>query len=135
MASAWAGRPWIRCEPGAAGARRYRCPRNRFARYGRADSRTRRKDSVATQNPSREQILERIRAGLSVTVPTPTEAQPEAEFFAPVQNPMERFQQECKANLMECHLVPDPAAVAGTLTQVLQSLPEGEIYVQDNPGL
>lgn len=59
----------------------------------------------------------------------------EAEIFEPVQDPLERFQQECKANLMECLLTEGQAASAQTLAQVLQSLPQGEIYVQDSPCL
>jgi L-lactate utilization protein LutC len=89
---------------------------------------------LATQNPSRERILERIRAGLRVPV-APEGQTPAVEIFAPVQNPMERFQQECKANLMECHMVGDAAGGASMLAQVLQSLPEGEIYAQDDPAL
>jgi L-lactate dehydrogenase complex protein LldG len=55
-----------------------------------------------------------------------------AEIFEPVQNPLERFQLECKANLMECLLTADAAGSAQALTQVLQSLPPGEIFVQDD---
>jgi L-lactate dehydrogenase complex protein LldG len=91
---------------------------------------------MAASNPSREQILERIRSGLRVPATPPREAPPaNAEFFEPVQAPLERFQQECKANLMECHLTSDSSATAQTLAQVLSSLPEGEIYAQDDPGL
>ena len=90
---------------------------------------------MADLNPSREKILERIRSGLRVPVPSPADGNVTAEFFEPVQNPLERFQHECKANLMECHLVANAAAVTETLSQVLQSLPEGEIYVQDHPAL
>src|SRR5438270_4505412 len=92
--------------------------------------------TMATANPSREQILQRIRAGLRVPAPEPREAPPvNLEFFEPVTAPLERFQQECKANLMECYLVGDAAAAARMLAQVLQSLPPGEIYAQDDPGL
>lgn len=100
---------------------------------------------MATENPSREKILERIRAGLRVPALELEDRKIEAsvfeakifetEIFEPVQHPLERFQQECKANLMECHLASDAAASAQTLAQVLQSLPAGEIYVQDDPEL
>jgi L-lactate dehydrogenase complex protein LldG len=86
-------------------------------------------------NPSREQILERIRAGLRVPAPPAHEAPANAEIFEPVQAPLERFQAECKANLMECHLTADAAASSRMLAQVIESLPDGEIYVQDDPGL
>ncbi len=91
---------------------------------------------MVISNPSREQILERIRAGLRVpaaAAPEPPSAQ--AEIFEPVQAPLELFQQECKANLMECFVADDLASTRQTLAQVLQSLPEGEIYVQDDPAL
>ena len=82
--------------------------------------------TLAAANPSREQILERIRAGLRVPAPEPREAPPvHAEFFEPVQAPLERFLQECKANLMECHLTADAAASSSMPAQVLESLPEG----------
>ncbi len=90
---------------------------------------------MAIANSSREQILERIRAGLRVPAPELDGRKPEAQIFEPVQNPLERFQQECKANLMECYLASDAAAGAQTLAQVLQSLPAGEIFVQDDPAL
>ncbi|HET9836704.1 MAG TPA: lactate utilization protein [Candidatus Angelobacter sp.] len=90
---------------------------------------------MATNNPSREQILDRIRAGLRAPAPELDDRPFEAEIFEPVTNPLERFQQECKANLMECHLVADATAAAHKLAEVLQSLPPGEIYVQDDPAL
>ena len=90
---------------------------------------------MATSNPSREQILERIRAGLQVPALAHDDRKFEAQIFEPVQNPLERFQQECKANLMECLLVDGQAASSQTLALVLQSLSQGEIYVQDSPGL
>ncbi|MGC2698453.1 MAG: LUD domain-containing protein [Candidatus Angelobacter sp.] len=90
---------------------------------------------MAATNPSREKILERIRTGLRVPAMPLDDRTFAAEIFEPVQNPLERFQQECKANLMETQLVPDAAASAQSLAQVLQTLPEGEIFVQDDPGL
>jgi L-lactate dehydrogenase complex protein LldG len=90
---------------------------------------------MATNNPSREAILARIRDGLRTPAP-PMEAQTfTGPIFEAVENPLERFQLECKANLMECQLTADASASARTLAQVLQSLPEGEIFVQDGPAL
>ena len=87
---------------------------------------------VATSNPSREAILARIRDGLRTPAP-PMEAHTfMGPIFEPVENPLERFQQECKANLMECQLTPDATGSAHALAQVLQSLPAGEIFVQDD---
>lgn len=91
--------------------------------------------NLAVANPSREQILERIRAGLRAPAPELDDRNLDAQIFEPVQNPVERFQQECKANLMECHLATSAQDSAAMLAQVLQSLPVGEIYVQDDPSL
>lgn len=90
---------------------------------------------MAALNPSREQILERIRAGLRVPAPELDDRKFEAEIFEPITNPLERFQQECKANLMECYLVAGATAAAQKLAEILQSVPAGEIYVQDDPVL
>jgi L-lactate dehydrogenase complex protein LldG len=89
---------------------------------------------LASENPGRERILERIRAGLQVPAPEPPAASA-GTIFAPVENPLERFQQEAKANLMECLLASDDAAGTQQLKNVLQSLPNGEIFVQDDPSL
>ena len=90
---------------------------------------------MAAGNPSREAILARIRAGLRTPAP-PLEAKTfTGPIFEPVQNPMERFQQECKANLMECRITSGVAASAQALAQVLDSLPAGEVFLQDDPAL
>jgi L-lactate utilization protein LutC len=92
-------------------------------------------EKAQTENPSRERILERIRAGLRTAVLEPVAEKSDREIFAPITNPLERFQQECVANLMECTLTADSAASARQLAKVLQSLPEGEVFVQDDPSL
>jgi L-lactate dehydrogenase complex protein LldG len=97
-------------------------------------------NGVRTDNPSRDRILERIRAGLRVPVPQAHGDTPEGEIaasvvFEPVERPLERFQSECVANLMECTLTADTAASVRQLTEVLQSLPPGEIFVQDDSSL
>lgn len=94
-------------------------------------------DRAQSENPSREQILQRIRAGLRtpVKVEEPAATTSDRMIFEPIQNPLERFQQECIANLMECALTADSTASARHLADVLQSLPEGEIFVQDDPSL
>jgi L-lactate dehydrogenase complex protein LldG len=85
------------------------------------------------ENPSRELILERIRAGLR----TPTDHHPgpgsDALIFEPVGNSLERFQQEATANLMESKLTTDTAASAFELGKIFDSLPAGEIFLQDDP--
>ena len=90
---------------------------------------------AANNNPSRELILNRIRAGLQVTVSVPHLEEPARPFFAPIDNPLERFQQECKANLMELALTSDAAASANQLASILDTLPAGEIFVQDHAAL
>jgi L-lactate dehydrogenase complex protein LldG len=90
---------------------------------------------MATNNPSREAILTRIREGLR-TPALPMEAHAfVGPIFEPVEKPLQRFQQECKANLMECQWTADSAGSTQALAQVLQSLPAGEIFVQDDPVL
>jgi L-lactate dehydrogenase complex protein LldG len=86
-------------------------------------------------NPSRELVLQRIRAGLKVAIPPPAPSNQNAVIFAPVEKPLERFLQEAKANLMECFSAVDAAASVQQLIRVLQSLPPGEIFVQDAPVL
>jgi L-lactate dehydrogenase complex protein LldG len=90
---------------------------------------------VQTENPSRDRILERIRAGLRTVVPEPAALRSGQVIFDPIVNPLERFQQECVGNLMECALTADSAASARQLSKVLQSLPEGEVFVQDDATL
>jgi L-lactate dehydrogenase complex protein LldG len=91
--------------------------------------------ALAANNPSREQILERIRAGLRVPVAAPAQSPALTDAFPPIENALERFQTEAKANLMECCLTEDAAASANQLAATLNSLPEGEIFVQDAPSL
>jgi L-lactate dehydrogenase complex protein LldG len=90
---------------------------------------------LATINPSREAILTRIREGLRTPAP-PIEAKVfDGPIFEPIENPLERFQQECKANLMECQLTADAAGSTQALAQAFDSLPPGEVFVQDHPVL
>ena len=84
---------------------------------------------------SRELILERIRAGLKTQIPVPPPMSDEAVIFPPVEDPMARFQQECKTNLMELTITQDSRESAQQIATVLNSLPQGEIYVQDAASL
>jgi L-lactate dehydrogenase complex protein LldG len=90
---------------------------------------------VSANNPSREQILERIRTGLRTPAPKFESKTFAGPIFEPVTNPLEQFQLECKANLMECQLTLNQMASTQLLAQILQSLPDGEIFVQDDPAL
>jgi L-lactate dehydrogenase complex protein LldG len=92
-------------------------------------------EKVKTDNASREKILQRIRAGLRTAVPEPARAGSDSVIFEPINDPLKRFQQECVANLMECTLTADSARSAQQLGKVLESLAEGNIFVQDDPSL
>ena len=94
-------------------------------------------DKTLIHNPSRERILQQIRAGLRTAIPETVAMGSDRVIFEPVvnPNPLERFQQECALNLTECALTADCGASARQLSQVLESLPEGEIFVQDDPSL
>jgi L-lactate dehydrogenase complex protein LldG len=89
---------------------------------------------METENPSRERILGRIRTAMSEPAPRQPGAE-EKPVFAPVQDPLDRFQKECAANITEFVLTPDLRASAAAVTQVLAALPPGEIFVQDAPEL
>jgi len=89
---------------------------------------------TGNDNPSRQRILDRIRDGLRVPV-ADLPSVPESVIFEPITNPLERFQQECAANLMECFLTANAVESAQRLEAVLNPLPEGEIFVQDAPVL
>jgi L-lactate dehydrogenase complex protein LldG len=89
---------------------------------------------METENPSRERILERIRTALREPAPRQPGAE-EKPVFAPVRDPLERFQKECAANITELVLTPDLRAGAAAIAQLLTALPPGEIFVQDAPEL
>ena len=90
---------------------------------------------MSAENPGRELILERIRTGLRTPVAPHPSPEPDAAIFEPIRNSVERFQQECAANLMECVLTADPAGSASQLAKILDSLPAGEIFLQDDSSL
>lgn len=85
-------------------------------------------------NPGRERILERVRNALKAPTHQPA-ATPARPVFAPVEDAMERFEAECLANKTELILATDEVATAGAIESVLDSLPGGEIFVQDSPRL
>lgn len=91
--------------------------------------------ATQTESSSRDSILGRIRAGLRVVPHSAPPEESERPIFEDINNPLERFQGECVANLMECTLTADLAASARQLATVLQSLPSGSIFVQDDPAL
>lgn len=81
----------------------------------------------------RDAILEKIRA-----------AQPErrpghdvklGQMFAPIGDVMARYREECKANLTELIETSSASESAAAIGRVLESLPEGRFFVQDEPRL
>jgi len=97
---------------------------------------------------ARERILARIRdaavrSGGADLIDTPLKptaglsgpADVLAGIFPPIGDARARFLTECASNLMEAMETADAAASAAALVTVLNSLPEGELYVQDVPVL
>jgi L-lactate dehydrogenase complex protein LldG len=92
---------------------------------------------MALAKPSqgaREEILGRVRQALKSPAPKRPPV-PTGPLFAPVENLLERFQREAATNYMEVKLASDGAGVTAALREVLASLTEGEIFVQDTPQL
>jgi L-lactate dehydrogenase complex protein LldG len=87
------------------------------------------------ENPGRERILERIRAALREPAPRHAPSGARGAAFAPIDDPLDRFQKECVANITECVVVPDSGASAAAIADLLGALPPGEIFVQDAPEL
>ena len=87
-----------------------------------------------TANASREQILQRIRAALTKSAPGPRVGSPRP-IFAPVHDLLERFQKECAITLTECTVTQDEAGSRQAIHNILDSLPPGELFVQDAPTL
>jgi L-lactate dehydrogenase complex protein LldG len=86
-----------------------------------------------TPNPSRERILSRIGQALKQKTEFPA-CQP-APLFAPVANLLQRFQDECKANITDCVITASKAETCARLHALLADIPAGEIFVEDTPQL
>lgn len=86
-------------------------------------------------NPGRSAILARIQAALRNPAPAVEVPATNEQIFEVVTNSLERFQAEAKANLMECSVTADTQDSAHQLAQTLDSLPPGEIFVEDHPTL
>jgi L-lactate dehydrogenase complex protein LldG len=87
-----------------------------------------------TSQGAREEILGRVRQALKSPAPKRPPG-PAGPLFAPVEDLLERFQREATTNYMEVKLAADAAGVTAALREVLASLAEGEIFVQDTPQL
>jgi L-lactate utilization protein LutC len=86
-------------------------------------------------NPGRERILTRIRAGLRSGTTEDPILNRDGAVFGRVLDRFERFQKECTANLIECYFTRDRDESTAKLAGALQSLPGGEIFIQDAPEL
>ena len=88
-----------------------------------------------TENPGRERILARVRQALTVPSPKHSSSGEPKPIFAPIDDPLDRFQKECIGNKTECVVVADRKASAHAVSEILASLPPGEIFVQDSAAL
>lgn len=84
---------------------------------------------------ARERILARVRAALREPAPKHASAAASERIFAPIPNPLERFQNECAKNSTECLVVPDMASAVVSVEEIVASLPPGEVFLQDAPSL
>jgi len=82
-------------------------------------------------NPSRERILERIGKALRQKTSPPGSAR--AALFAPVTNLLQRFVDECKANITETIVTRNASETCARLRAVMAEVPLGEIFVEDVP--
>lgn len=90
---------------------------------------------MPTENPGRERILARMRQALTVPSAKHSASGERNLIFAPIDDPLERFQKECAENNTECLVVPDRRAGAAAIAGILASLPAGEVFVQDSTEL
>jgi L-lactate dehydrogenase complex protein LldG len=85
------------------------------------------------ENSGRERILARIRSAMGTPAPKHASSSASAAIFSPVTDMLGRFQRECAENITECVLTAGVGASGDALRAVLESIPPGEIYVQDAP--
>ncbi len=86
------------------------------------------------ENPGRARILARIKSALNPPAPLPSSS-PAGPVFAPIPHPLQRFQEECEFNKAECRVTPDMAASSAAVSEILASVPPGQVFVQDAPSL
>jgi L-lactate utilization protein LutC len=81
----------------------------------------------------RDAILARIRAAQPAKKPSHDVKL--GQMFAPIGDVIVRFREECKANLMELIETNSTAESAAAIGRVLESLPEGRFFIQDESRL
>jgi L-lactate dehydrogenase complex protein LldG len=82
---------------------------------------------------SRDRILGRISSALREKSP-PFAYQPRP-IFPPIGDLAERFAAECKSNYTECIFPAGPSETQRALCEVLATVGEGEVFVEDVPEL
>ena len=80
-------------------------------------------------NPSRERILARIGKALQKKTSLPTATV--TPLFAPVANPLQRFVDECRANITETIVTRNAAETCARLRTVLSEIPAGQLFAED----
>ncbi len=86
-------------------------------------------------HPARKRILARIEAALRTPAPGPLAGGEPQPAFSPIENPLERFRQECALNQTECMIVPDQEHGSMAVAQIVAGLPPGPIFLEDTPFL
>lgn len=83
-------------------------------------------------NPSRERILGRIQQALRRK--SPPRSLSAAPLFAPVTDPLQRFLDECRANITETIVTHGPAETCSALRSIVAEIP-GEVFAEDQPAI
>lgn len=84
-------------------------------------------------NLSRERILGRISSALKQKS-APLPFQPRT-IFPPVGDLAERFASECKSNYTECVFTASAAETQRAICEILNSVGQGDVFVEDAPEL
>jgi L-lactate utilization protein LutC len=91
---------------------------------------------MATTNSARERILNRIRqANVALDPAIDSTTVDLEEIYAPIGEAMPRFLAECEANLTEVKITRDVNGSVHAFIELLGAVPEGRLYVQDDPTL
>lgn len=80
-------------------------------------------------NPARERILGRITRALQQKLP-PMQVEPRP-IFSPIEDLVERFQAECKANLTEVIFTRNEHDTCHALSEILASIESGLVFADD----
>lgn len=84
-------------------------------------------------NPGRERILGRIERALRKKTPPPRSTT--APLFAAVTNPLQRFLDECRANITETIVTRSPCETCAALRTILAEMSQDEVFAEDQPAI